>query len=111
MTVLHLISSEGCYGAESMMLTLSSALARQGHDPIVGLFQHDAPGHLATAQQARLRGLRVESVSCRGRWDSGVRNRIRQITRRCGVRVLHAHGYKADVYAYAASEWPRRTTL
>jgi glycosyltransferase involved in cell wall biosynthesis len=111
MTVLHLISSQGCYGAENMMLTLSSALARHGHDPIIGLFEHDASGHLETAQQARRRGLRVEFVPCRGRWDSGVRHTIRQITSRYGVRVLHAHGYKADVYAYAAAEWPRRITL
>jgi glycosyltransferase involved in cell wall biosynthesis len=111
MTVLQLISSEGCYGAENMMLSLASALGRQGRHPVIALFEHRDSGHTVTAEQARRRGLPVELVACSGRWDTGVRSRIRIIANRYGVEVVHAHGYKADVYAYAAAGWQRRMTL
>jgi glycosyltransferase involved in cell wall biosynthesis len=103
MTVLQLISSEGCYGAENMLLTLSGALGRVGHRPIVALFEDGRRAHLEIAEQANRRGLPVEVVHCKGRWDADVPGRIRELMKHYQADVLHTHGYKADVYGYVAS--------
>lgn len=110
LTVLHLISSEGYYGAESMMITLAAALGREGHNPVVGVFADSRRPHIEAAEEAHRRGLVVEKVPCRGRWDWAAVGHARRILKRHGVDVLHTHGYKADLYGYAAA-WQRRTAL
>jgi glycosyltransferase involved in cell wall biosynthesis len=103
MNVLHLISSEGHYGAENMMLTLAEATVRRGHHGVIALFLDDRGPHLETAEPARRAGLPVELVPCRGRWDRRTPRRIRELLDRHAAHVLHTHGYKADVYGYCAA--------
>lgn len=123
MTVVHLISSEGYYGAENMMLALAKATSQQGHAPVVALFCDGRRPHVEAAEPARRLGLPVELVPCRGRWDWRAPGRIRSLLERYGAHVLHTHGYKADVYGYAAARrgraalvatchnWPDRRPL
>ena len=69
MTVLQLISSEGYYGAESMLVALARALAGLGWEAVVGVLADRRFGHTEVAEEARRLGLRAEIVPCRGRWD------------------------------------------
>lgn len=110
MTVLQLISSEGLYGAEGMLLALAQALPALGCGSIVGVFR-DARSHNGELdKRAAQLGLQVESVPCAGRWDWNAVRRIRQLVTAYGVDVLHTHGYKADVFGYAAA-WLERVAL
>ena len=110
MTILQLISSGGYYGAESMLLALARALPELGCSSIVGVF-HDVRARQGELEaRATQLGLQVESVPCAGRWDGKTVGRIRQLVEAHGVDVLHTHGYKADVYGYAAA-WPNRAKL
>ncbi len=110
MKILQLISSAGYYGAESMLLALARTLPALGCDSVVGVFR-DARSHQGELEtRAAQLGLQVETVACAGRWDWKTVGRLRELVERHGVDVLHTHGYKADVYGYAAA-WPNRVAL
>lgn len=110
MTILQLISTEGYYGAESMLLALARALPALGCRSVVGVFQHARSGAGELELRARQFGLPVETVACGGRWDWKAARRIQELVEAHEVDVLHTHGYKADIYGYAAA-WPRRMAL
>ncbi len=103
MTVLQLISSEGLYGAESMLIALSQALARRGHRVVIGVFEDSRTPHTEVAEFAEKLGLTVRLIPCHGRWDFKTVAEIRNLLGTFGAEILHAHGYKADLYGYAAS--------
>jgi len=108
--ILQLISSEGYYGAESMLLALARTLPGLGCGSHVAVFR-DARTHSGELEtRAARHGLNVETVPCAGRWDWQTVGLIRKLVERLGVDVLHTHGYKADVYGYAAA-WPNRVAL
>jgi glycosyltransferase involved in cell wall biosynthesis len=110
LTIFFLISSEGYYGAENLLVTLAQSLCRLGCRCIVGVFCDSREAHTEVADVARNRGLLVEMVPCQGRADWNAVKRIRELVIKHHVHVLHPHGYKADLYAYAAS-WTSRTAL
>ncbi len=110
MTILFLISSEGYYGVENMLVTLARHLSRQGCECVVGVFHNSHSRHVEVAEQAQRHGLTVEIVPCSGRWDWKAVSQIRKLLVKHNVDVLHPHGYKADLYAYAAA-WPNRVPL
>lgn len=110
MTVLQLVSSEGYYGVESMLVALAGALARCGCDSIVGAFRDSRRPHTEVAEQARREGIPAETVTCDGRWDWKAVVRLRHLLAGRRVDVLHTHGYKADLYGWMAA-WPDRVAL
>lgn len=110
MTILFLISSEGYYGAENMLVALARHLSQQGCRCVVGVFCNSQSPHTEVGEQAQRHGLAVEIVPCNGRWDWGAVTQIRKLIVRHSIDILHPHGYKADLYAYAAS-WPNRKGL
>jgi len=110
LTILSLISSEGCYGAENMLITLAQNLSRLGCRCIVGVFSDGRAPHSEVGEQARRRGLVVETVACTGRVDWNVVKQIRKLMVKHSVDILNPHGYKADLYAYAAHR-PRHAAL
>jgi len=109
-TVLFLISSEGYFGAENMLVTLAESLQKQACRCTVGVFSDSRSPHVEVAEQARLRGLEVELVPCAGRCDWRAVTHIRRLIAKHQADVLHPHGYKADLYAYAAAR-PRRMPI
>jgi glycosyltransferase involved in cell wall biosynthesis len=103
MTILQLISSEGYYGAESMLLALARSLPPLGCRSVVGVFDDARKRHTEIGERAALYGLRVETVPCAGRWDRKAVIRIRELLAMHEVDVLHTHGYKADMYGWKAA--------
>jgi glycosyltransferase involved in cell wall biosynthesis len=101
--VLHLLSSAGHYGAENLLLTLADALKRTACESVIGVFENTHTPNLEVATSARARGMTVEQIHCKGRFDPQVRVRIADIAVRHGVDVIHTHGYKSDVYGYWAA--------
>jgi glycosyltransferase involved in cell wall biosynthesis len=110
MVVLHLISSEGHYGAENMLIALARNLSQLGCRCVVGVFRDSRFQHTEVAEQAWRQGLTVEIVSCHGKWDWNAVVQIRKLLVKHRVDVLHPHGYKSDVYAYLAA-LPNRVAL
>ena len=107
MTILFLISSAGHYGMENMLVALARNLSRLGCHCIVGVFRDSRFPHTEVAEEAQKHGLTVEIVPCNGRLDRSAVAQIRRLLVKYGVDILHPHGYKADLYAYAAARWSR----
>ena len=103
MTVLQLISSAGFYGAESMLVSLSHALGRLGCDVTAGVLSDQRHPHEEVAEAAQELGLKTCVIPCQGRFDTHVPGRIRKLLKNQNVDILHTHGYKADLYGFAAA--------
>jgi glycosyltransferase involved in cell wall biosynthesis len=109
-TVLLLISSEGYFGVENMLVNLAVALSKHGCRCVVAVFCDARFNHTEVGDQARARGLSVEIVNCSGRYDWRAVAAMRTLMNKYRVDVLHTHGYKADLYGCAAA-WGRGVGL
>jgi len=102
MKVLHLISSGGMYGAEAVILNLSQALNESSHSSVLGVFSNYSNPNLQLHESALREGIESNLIPCNGQIDGTVAASIRDLAARTKADVVHAHGYKADVYAYVA---------
>ena len=102
MKVLHVISSGGMYGAEAVILDLSRALHRMGHGSEIAVFANSALPNAELETRARTCNIRTHGIPCTGQLDRSVPAQLRHLVRTQGFDVVHAHGYKADVYAFWA---------
>jgi glycosyltransferase involved in cell wall biosynthesis len=93
-----------------MLVALARNLSVLGCRCIVGVFCDARAPHTEVAEEARRLGLTVEIVTCNGRIDRTTLKQIRQLVKKHGIDVIHPHGYKADLYTYAAA-LPDRVAL
>jgi glycosyltransferase involved in cell wall biosynthesis len=101
--VLHLISSNGLFGAERVVVELCKALKSEGCRPVIGVIRNDYNPHTELAEEALAGGIDHAVFPCRKRLDLGLVRRIGRYLRQEGVDVLHCHGYKANFYGLLAS--------
>ncbi len=102
MRVLHLISSGGMYGAEAVILNVSRVMQDAGHRSMLAVFNNSAKPNLQVHEAALDAGIESHLLECRGQLDWRVAPRLRQLVRQTQADLLHAHGYKSDIYAYLA---------
>ena len=102
MKILHIISSSGMYGAEAVILNLSRTLNEGGHRSMVGVFANASNPNLQLHQSDISEGIESHLIPCKGQLDRVVLSGIRELVASTQADVVHAHGYKADVYAYLA---------
>ena len=101
--VLHLISSAGFYGAESMLLNLAGSLEAGGSRNVIGVFRNARNPNTEIAGRAEQHGLPTEIIACRSRVDTQSVKQIRSIIYRHGIDVVHTHGCKANLYGLLAA--------
>lgn len=102
MKILHIISSGGMYGAEAVILNLSRMLNESSHSSILGVFSNSSNPNLQLHETAMREGIESNLIPCDGQIDGTVVTKIRELVTRTGADIVHAHGYKADVYVYLA---------
>jgi glycosyltransferase involved in cell wall biosynthesis len=102
MKVLHLISSSGMYGAEAVILNLARTLRDGPHRCALGVFSNSANPNHQLHETALKEGFESHLIPCRGQIDRTAIASIRELVDRSGADVVHAHGYKADLYVYFA---------
>jgi len=102
-TAAHLMSSGGLYGAEHMFLSLAGGLRALNCHVRLGVFHNAQAGRPALGDAARQRDIETAPFHCRGRWDWSCLQAIRSWLRVTRPDVVHCHGYKADLYGYAAT--------
>lgn len=93
-----------------MLVTLSQELVRLGCEVVVAAFRDSRNPHTEVVESVQRMGLPIRIIDCRGRWDANAVGQIRNALRQDKVDVLHTHGYKADLYGYAAC-WQRPRVL
>jgi glycosyltransferase involved in cell wall biosynthesis len=100
--ILHIISSGGMYGAEAVILNMSHTLNAGSHSSVLGVFSNSANPNLQLHEAASRQGIESHLIQCNGQIDRTVTASIRELVARTGADVVHAHGYKADIYSYLA---------
>jgi glycosyltransferase involved in cell wall biosynthesis len=103
MNVLLLISSGGCYGAESMLISLAKGLSTRSVNPVIGVFHNTKQPNIDLARVAHESDLNIRSFSCEGRVDWRAIRHLRDVLRSESIDLLHTHGYKADCYGFVAT--------
>jgi glycosyltransferase involved in cell wall biosynthesis len=102
MRVLHVISSGGMYGAEAVILNLARAMEGGSHTVALGMFENLPKANLQLHEAALKQGVESYLIRCCGQVDRGAVARLRELVREVGADVVHAHGFKADIYSYLA---------
>ncbi|HEU5340727.1 glycosyltransferase family 4 protein [Edaphobacter sp.] len=102
MRVLHVISSGGMYGAEAVILNMSRVLNEGSHTSVLAVFANSPNPNLQLHERAATEGIESHLVPCRGQLDRSAIAGIRDLAQQVKADVVHAHGYKADIYAYLA---------
>jgi glycosyltransferase involved in cell wall biosynthesis len=102
MKVLHIISSSGLYGAEAVILNMSRMLKEDGHASAIGVFSNSSNPNLQLHDRATSDGLESHLIPCRGQVDRTAIAAIRELAIRSRADVVHAHGFKADIYVCIA---------
>jgi glycosyltransferase involved in cell wall biosynthesis len=102
MKILQMISSGGMYGAEAVILNLSRTLNEGSHRSLLGVFSNSSNPNLQLHENATKEGIESYLIPCTGQIDRKAITNIREMVQRTGVDVVHAHGYKADIYALLA---------
>jgi glycosyltransferase involved in cell wall biosynthesis len=102
MKILHLISSGGLYGAEAVILNLSHALNSGGDSSVLGVFGNSKNLNLQLHERALGEGIHSTVLPCEGQIDRSAIARIRKLAVESQIDIVHAHGFKADIYAYFA---------
>ena len=113
MKILHIISSGGMYGAETVILNMSRTLNETGHCSILGVFENTSNPNLQLHEQAKKESIESHVIPCDGQVDRTVRGSIQKLAAKTRADIIHAHGYKADVYVYLAlrrSDYPLIST-
>jgi glycosyltransferase involved in cell wall biosynthesis len=111
MRILHLIDSGGVYGAERVLLALMEGQRRLGATPILGsiglLGERDKPIEI----EARARSLDVAAIRlARGPLPTSSFALLRA-ARDLDARLVHTHGYKANVLLAAVPRSWRPTPI
>jgi glycosyltransferase involved in cell wall biosynthesis len=97
MRILHLIHSEGVYGAELILLYLAREQQQRGHEPFVGSIRDPGTGQTSFEALANSWGLPVVPIRVAPRPTPGV---VRALLRTVGdvaPDVLQSHGYKPNI--------------
>jgi glycosyltransferase involved in cell wall biosynthesis len=102
MRVLHVISSGGMYGAEAVILNLARAMEGGPHSIVLGVFDNLPNRNLQLHEAAVKQGVESHLIRCGGQVDRGAAARVRELARETRADVVHAHGFKADIYVWLA---------
>ena len=102
MKVLQLVSSAGLYGAERVILNLSAGLIAAGCDVTICTLEMESQDSKQLSAAASAQGFAVKPIYCRGRVDLPAIRQLRRFITHNAIDVVHTHGYKADLYGFAA---------
>jgi glycosyltransferase involved in cell wall biosynthesis len=102
MKILHIVSSGGMYGAEAVILNMSRTLNRGPNCSVLGVFSNSSNPNHQLHERAVKEGIASHLIPCKGQIDWATATSIRELAARTGADVVHAHGYKADIYVYLA---------
>jgi glycosyltransferase involved in cell wall biosynthesis len=100
--ILHLRSSGGFYGAESVILNLSLSIRAYGIESHICCINNQKNPHTELVDRAREQGLEAFAILCRGLFDRQTVKSIRDLIVQKNIDILHCHDYKADILGVLA---------
>lgn len=101
--VLHLISSNGLFGAEKVLLSLTDCGNKFGLKSFVGAVKNLHNPHLEIIEEAKKTGLNSVVFESRGRFDLATIFRIVRFLKENDINIIHTHNYKSDLLGMLAA--------
>jgi glycosyltransferase involved in cell wall biosynthesis len=95
--VLHLIDSGGLYGAENVVINLSSGLNANDCPSIIGGFIYRDKAVPEIVTKARSLGLETALFSLKNKFDLTCTKRIAAYYKSNEITLIHSHGYKPSL--------------
>ena len=105
--VLHLHSSSGLYGAESVILNLGKSLDVHGYHPIIGSLEVDKSLFSSFARAAIESNLDTELIITRVKFSPIAIFKIAKLIRKRNVQIIHSHTFKTTILGFFASRLTR----
>lgn len=97
MRVVHLIHTEGIYGAELILVYLAREMQRLGDEMIIGSINDPGVAASEFERFAAGCGLTVLPIRIPPRPTPDVVRSLLRIVKQARADILHSHGYKADI--------------
>jgi glycosyltransferase involved in cell wall biosynthesis len=97
MKILHVIDSEGVYGAEVVVLNLMAEHRTLGHDPWLCSIGATGIAEKPLETEALRRGLKVFKVRMRNGPNLVGAIQLLQLAKQGGFEIIHSHGYKSNI--------------
>src|SRR3974377_2416103 len=97
MKVLHVIDSQGVYGAEMVVLNLMEAQRKRGIDAVLASIGERRIKEKQIEQEARRRRLPVRCVRMRTGPNPFGTYRLLRLAKKQKFDLIHCHGYKPDI--------------
>src|SRR5579863_2676896 len=97
MRILHLIHSEGVYGAELILLYLAREQQQRGHQVTLGSMRDPGTPQTPFEALAASYGVNVVPLRIAPRPTPRVRGALLSCARDLQAQLLHSHGYKANI--------------
>jgi len=101
--IVHVLACHSFGGAESVVRTLSTGLRERGHRPFVVAVVDPVPTPHPFEVAVSEAGIEVVPLRVPPRAYLHERRRLAELLRRLRPRVVHTHGYRADVQAGAVA--------
>jgi len=99
--IFHLISSNGFYGAENVLVEICSGLQLSSRfEPVIGLLDTGNGGHLPLLEECERKKFECKVFVCRGRYDKKLIKDLKTFIQSKRIDVIHTHGYKSNFYAF-----------
>ena len=99
--ILHLVSSGGMYGAESVILNLSTAMRRYGFHPVVGaLCEKGQKQQEEILDIANKLGLESISFPLGSKFDLSFFSVLKNYLKTNNIKIIHSHGYKPTILSF-----------
>ncbi len=100
--IFHLISSNGVYGAEKVVLALAEGMKAKRYQVIVANIGQKSNKETAIVKEAKTKGMEGIAFSCSSRIDSKTIKDIRAYIVNQKIDIIHSHGYKSNYFALKA---------
>jgi glycosyltransferase involved in cell wall biosynthesis len=103
--VLHLVSSNGLFGAEKVLLDIARFNNQNGTDVIVGAIKNSHNPHTEVVSEAERLGLETAIFESNGRMDPETMLQIKKYIRENRIDIVHTHNYKSDMLGFLATRF------
>ena len=102
-TVIHMISPEGVYGAENVVINLSQELIRNNVNSIIGVIHQNQPNQIQIIQTAEKLGIKTVEFVQKHSFDLSIIYQFFQFLKKKKIHIIHSHGYKATIFCFISS--------
>lgn len=103
--VMHLRSSRGFYGAESVILSICKNIDKEKFNCFITCFKDPRFNEIALIDEARKAGIYTEVINLSFRFDLSAAFKLRALLNKYNIDILHCHDYKANFIGFIASRF------